>query len=103
LDLVDELRRDHGLTVVAAMHDLTLAGQYADHLMLLANGRRVAVGTPSEVLTEHVIGEHYGAPVRVLHDPDGGVVVVPTRTRGRGAGSAGAADEPRHRADHDPR
>ena len=106
LDLVDELRRGHGLTVVAAMHDLTLAGQYADHLLLLANGRRVAVGTPGEVLTEPIISEHYGASVRVLHDVDGGVVVVPTRRSeidaGRRDGStrppvdAPRRDAPRH-------
>ena len=40
LELVDELRRDGGLTVVAAMHDLSLAGQYADRLLLLDRGRR---------------------------------------------------------------
>ena len=38
LDLVDELRRQDGLTVLAAMHDLTLAGQYADELALLVEG-----------------------------------------------------------------
>ena len=79
LELVEQLRHDDGLTVIAAMHDLTLAGQYADHLLLLAQGRRVATGVPSEVLTEETIAEHYGASVRVLHEPDGSVVVVPTR------------------------
>jgi iron complex transport system ATP-binding protein len=82
LDLVEELRHDHGLTVVAAMHDLTLAGQYADHLLLMAKGRRVAMGTPNEVLTEEAIAEHYGASVKILHDDAGGVIVVPAR-RGR--------------------
>ena len=38
LELVDRLRREHGLTVVSAMHDLTLAGLYADRLSLLAPG-----------------------------------------------------------------
>src|SRR6202008_512240 len=44
LELVDELRRD-GLTVVTTMHDLTLAGQYAEHLVLLDGGSVVAEGT----------------------------------------------------------
>jgi iron complex transport system ATP-binding protein len=81
LELVEELRTDRGLTVVAAMHDLTLAGQYADHLLLLADGRHIAWGPPDEVLTEELIDTHYGASVRVLRDPDGGVVVVPRRTK----------------------
>lgn len=81
LELVTGLRRDHGLTVLSAMHDLTLAGQYSDRLLLMSNGRAVASGSATEVLTEHTISEHYGASVRVIHDPSGGVVVVPTRHR----------------------
>jgi iron complex transport system ATP-binding protein len=73
LELIDALRLDAGLTVVAAMHDLTLAGQYASRLLLLSGGRIVAHGGPAEVLTEALIAEHYGARVRVL---DGAVIPV---------------------------
>ena len=79
LELVDELRREGGLTVLAAMHDLTLAGQYADRLLLLDRGRIVAAGSVGDVLTDELIGRHYGASVRVLRDDDGRVVVVPVR------------------------
>ena len=41
---MDELRREHDLTVVTTMHDLTLAGQYADRLVLLDEGRMVVEG-----------------------------------------------------------
>ena len=51
LDLVDRLRRQDGLTVLSTLHDLTLAGQYADRLALLSEGRVVAEGPPAEVLT----------------------------------------------------
>lgn len=78
LELVDALRRDDGLSVVSAMHDLSLAGQYADRLLLLDRGRIVAEGTASDVLTEERIGSHYGADVRVIHD-DGNVFVLPRR------------------------
>ena len=50
LELVARLRRDHGLTVVSAMHDLTLAGLYSDRLALLHEGRCVAAGPAADVL-----------------------------------------------------
>jgi iron complex transport system ATP-binding protein len=79
LELVDELGGALDLTVVSAMHDLTLAGQFADQLVLLDGGRVAAAGPARTVLTEGVISRHYHASVRVLEDPDGGVVVIPVR------------------------
>jgi cobalamin transport system ATP-binding protein len=77
LELVDELRRDRRLTVLSAMHDLTLAAQYAERLLLLDRGRLVASGTAREVLRPELIAKHYGAEVRVI---DNGVfAVVPAR------------------------
>ena len=79
LELVDELRRDRALTVVSAMHDLTLAGQYADRLALLVGGRLAGVGTAAEILTETVIAEHYSAKVVVVDLNGSGHAVVPVR------------------------
>jgi iron complex transport system ATP-binding protein len=80
LDVVDDLRRKEGLTVIAAAHDLTLAGRYADRLLLLSRGVVAAEGTPVEVLTEATLRLHYGAGIRVLDD-DEGPVVVPVRSQ----------------------
>jgi iron complex transport system ATP-binding protein len=77
LDLVHSLR-DGGLTIVSTMHDLTLAGQYADRIVLLDRGVVVADGSPAEVLSEETIASFYGARVRVVHE-DGGVYVLPRR------------------------
>jgi iron complex transport system ATP-binding protein len=78
LDLLDGLREETGLTLVAAMHDLTLAAQYADRMLLLDAGRVVADGLPLEVLTETTIATHYGAAVDVV--PVGErIAVVPRR------------------------
>ncbi|HEY0831073.1 MAG TPA: ABC transporter ATP-binding protein [Candidatus Dormibacteraeota bacterium] len=79
LELIDELRVEQGLTVIAAMHELTLAGQYADRLALLVGGRLVAVGPPDQILTEPAISEHYQAQVRVIHMNGSGEAVVPVR------------------------
>jgi len=78
LELVAALRRDERLTVLSAMHDLTLAGQFADRVVLLSGGRAVVAGPPREVLTAEAINTHYRASVRVLSDGERSVV-VPTR------------------------
>jgi iron complex transport system ATP-binding protein len=79
LELIDELRREQGLTVIAAMHELTLAGQYADRLALLVGGRLVGCGKPAEILTESVIAEHFQASVRVVAMNGSGAAVIPVR------------------------
>ncbi|MEV4621004.1 ABC transporter ATP-binding protein [Asanoa sp. NPDC049573] len=78
LELVDTLRRDQGLTVLATMHDLSIAGGYADRLVLLADGVVVAAGTAREVLTEETLSRFYKARVRVVDGVDG-PLVVPVR------------------------
>ena len=82
LELVDRLRLQEGLTVLSTMHDLTLAGQYAEHFVLLHSGRAVARGTADAVLRADVISRYYGASVEVI-ETGGRVVVVPTRARER--------------------
>ena len=77
LELVDELRQD-GLTVVTTLHDLTIAGQYAEHLVLLDGGSVVAEGAAADVLSAPNLAAHYGANVRVIED-ERGVFVVPVR------------------------
>jgi iron complex transport system ATP-binding protein len=78
LELLDLLRAESELTLVAAMHDLTLAAQYADRMLLLDEGRVVADGTPAEVVTEELVARHYDANVRVVRVDDR-LAVVPAR------------------------
>jgi iron complex transport system ATP-binding protein len=78
LDLVDRLRRQDGLTVLSTLHDLTLAGQYADRLALLSQGRVVAEGTPGEVITAAALHTHYGARAEIVDGPSG-PAVLPVR------------------------
>lgn len=82
LELIDLLRRQDELTIVSAMHDLTVAGQFANHLVMLDGGRVVASGTATDVLTEETIATHYRASVSVVAD-DEGIVVVPRRQTAR--------------------
>ncbi|MDP1805872.1 MAG: hypothetical protein Q8K72_11935, partial [Acidimicrobiales bacterium] len=66
------------LTVVSTMHDLTLAAQYADHMVLLVDGRVTLSGPPVQVLTAPQLEAHYGAHVDVINH-QGNLVVVPRR------------------------
>lgn len=80
LEVVDDVRRAEGLTVITAVHDLTLAGRFADRLVLLADGEVRGDGLPEQVLTEELLRTHYGRSVRVIQDEDG-PTVVPTRSK----------------------
>jgi len=78
LELLDELRAESELTLVAAMHDLTLAAQYADRMVLLHDGRIAADGAPEEILTQETIARHYDAHIRVVRVDDR-LAIVPAR------------------------
>uniref|UniRef100_A0AAU1M095 ABC transporter ATP-binding protein n=1 Tax=Streptomyces sp. NBC_00148 TaxID=2903626 RepID=A0AAU1M095_9ACTN len=72
LDLLTDLNRTRGTTVVMVLHDLNLAARYADHLIALAAGRIHAAGTPAEVLTEETVGTVFGLRSRIIEDPVSG-------------------------------
>ena len=78
LELVDELRRESGLTVLAALHDLTLAAQYGDAIALVDRGRLLDRGAAAEALTSERVEGLFKARVRVLH-AEGALAVVPVR------------------------
>jgi iron complex transport system ATP-binding protein len=80
MELIDDLRVEQGLTVLTALHDLTLAGQFATRLVLLDRGLVVSEGPAREVLTEERIRQHYAATVRVVDEPGAGLTVVPVRS-----------------------
>ncbi|MEU8120343.1 ABC transporter ATP-binding protein [Spirillospora sp. NPDC049024] len=71
MELIDRLRLSDGLTVVTTIHDLTLAGQYADGLVLVSEGRVAAAGPPDLVLTRDTVEKHFDARVVVTPGPGG--------------------------------
>ena len=76
INLVKNLCLENNLSVLAALHDLNLASQYCDRLILLNNGRVQAQGTPSEVITSQNIKEVYGADGCVYTHPANGLPAV---------------------------
>jgi ABC-type hemin transport system ATPase subunit len=76
LDLVQALAHEHGLAVLATLHDLNQAARYADRVALLAGGELRAVGAPAEVLTPAYLSLAYGLPVSVIPHPTYGTPLV---------------------------
>lgn len=68
LDVARQMAR-RGYAVVAVLHDLNVAAQYADQLLMLKSGRREAYGTPRDVLTAPIIERVFGLPVQLLDNP----------------------------------
>lgn len=82
LDLVGELHRDGGRTVVMVLHDLNLAARYADRLVAMKDGAIFASGAPEQVLTPELLAEAFGLTARVIEDPVvGSPMVVPVGGR----------------------
>lgn len=83
LDLLHDLNRDRGTTVVMVLHDINLAARYADHLVALKDGRIIAAGAPREVVTAELIGEVFDLDCQVIDDPVSGTPLVLPRGRHR--------------------
>ena len=65
-----------GKTILAAVHDLTLAAQFCDEVALMRGGDILTTGAPEETLTEDNIREVYGAEVRIMEHPETGKPVI---------------------------
>ncbi|NYH55525.1 iron complex transport system ATP-binding protein [Nocardiopsis arvandica] len=72
LDLLTDLNRSLGTTIVMVLHDLNLAARYADHLIALASGRLHAAGTPEQVLTPEAVRTVFGLRSEIITDPTSG-------------------------------
>ncbi|WP_019143955.1 ABC transporter ATP-binding protein [Aeromicrobium massiliense] len=98
LDLLTDLNRAEGTTVVLVLHDLNLACRYADHIIAMKAGRIVAEGAPVDVVDAALVSEVFGLPCEVVPDPVSGTPMIVPRGRhhaGRLVGSApGAVDAP---------
>jgi iron complex transport system ATP-binding protein len=72
LDLLTDLNRTRGTTIVMVLHDLNMAARYADHLVALASGRVHGVGSPADVLTVETVRTVFGLECQVIDDPTSG-------------------------------
>ncbi|KQX08347.1 hypothetical protein ASC59_01010 [Leifsonia sp. Root1293] len=76
LDLLTDLNRDRGATVVIVLHDLNLAARYADHLVVMSSGSIVAQGAPADVITADIVRTAFDLDCVVTTDPVAGSPLV---------------------------
>lgn len=78
LDLLTDLNRKHGTTIVMVLHDINLSARYADHIFAMHEGKLVAEGSPAEVITSTMVKDIFGLNCTVIPDPlCGSPMVVP--------------------------
>ncbi len=86
LDLFAELNTSGDRTLIAVLHDLNQAARYATHLIAMKDGRIVAQGAPSDIVTADMVLEVFGLRCRILTDPESGTpLVIPLASRARAA------------------
>lgn len=81
LDLVARLREEQGHTLVAVLHDLNHACRYATHLIAMRDGRVVAQGAPTDIVSAELVEEVFGLPCRVITDPESGTPLIIPKAR----------------------
>jgi iron complex transport system ATP-binding protein len=78
LNLLRNLNRRQGNTIVAVLHDLNQACRYADHIVAMRQGHIVAEGNPRDIMTAELVETVFGLPCVVIDDPiTGDPMVVP--------------------------
>ncbi|WP_026672281.1 ABC transporter ATP-binding protein [Alkalihalobacterium bogoriense] len=69
LDLLTDLNRKYGTTIVMVLHDINLSARYADYIFALHKGKLVTEGEPSKVITSDLIEDIFGLHCTVISDP----------------------------------
>ncbi|MFS0689302.1 ABC transporter ATP-binding protein [Sporosarcina sp. 179-K 8C2 HS] len=77
LELVRDLNKQHGMSIVMVLHDINQAIKYSDVIIVMKDGRIAAKGKPEDIITSDLIHYIYGVNVVVKHDRDAGMYIVP--------------------------
>lgn len=72
MELLAQLNREQGKTIVMVIHDLNLAARYAQHMIALKDGEVVVAGTPECVMTAEALFAIFGIEAHVMRDPRNG-------------------------------
>lgn len=83
LDLLADLNRNEGTTVVMVLHELNLAARYADRIIAMKEGRLIAEGRPKDVIDEKLILETFDLEGTIITDPLSHTPLIVPRGRHR--------------------
>ncbi len=76
MELMRDLNRQHGRTLVVVLHELNHACRYATHLIAMRDGQIIAQGKPSEIVTPELIEQVYGLKCMIISDPVAGTPMI---------------------------
>ena len=77
MDIVRQMNREHGITVIMVLHDINHALQYADEIVVIKNHGIYAYGAPNDVLTVDMIGRVFGVKADIFRNSLGASVLSP--------------------------
>lgn len=81
LDLLTDLNRKYGTTIVMVLHDINLSARYADYIFALDKGKLVGEGKPTEIITSSLVKDIFGLNCTVINDPVSGTPLVVPKGR----------------------
>jgi iron complex transport system ATP-binding protein len=81
LDLLTDLNRKYGTTIVMVLHDINLSARYADYIYALDKGKLVGEGKPAEIITSSLVKDIFGLNCTVINDPVSGTPLVVPKGR----------------------
>ena len=81
LDLLMELNKKRGTTILMVLHDINLSARYADHIFAMSKGKLVAQGSPSEIISRELMKQIYGLDCQIIEDPVSGTPLIVPESR----------------------
>ncbi|PXV91209.1 iron complex transport system ATP-binding protein [Lachnotalea glycerini] len=72
LELLYDLNRNQGCTIVMVLHDLNLAARFSDHMIAISKGNIIKAGNPMEVMTSHVLKEVFNIDAKIVEESETG-------------------------------
>lgn len=81
LDLLTDLNRKRGTTIVMVLHDINLSARYADYIFALHKGNLISEGSPSEIITDALIKQVFDLDCTVISDPVSGTPFIVPKGR----------------------
>ncbi|OQY13430.1 MAG: hypothetical protein B6I31_01150 [Desulfobacteraceae bacterium 4572_19] len=71
MDLMEKLKAQKNMTIIMVSHDINLAAEYADSMLILANGKIISMGSPNEILKFEILEKVYGCNILIDQSPLG--------------------------------